>query len=121
MMMMMITSILFLTLLLFLDLNSYTDHVRIPLNSTMELFEAADLFMIPRLKTICEKRMLQSISVMNAASIFYGKSCVKRRGCCIAGVDGCVCVCFPHVCHSGFLETVKQRRICIRPPPCGKK
>jgi hypothetical protein len=51
---------------------SYTDHVRIPLNSAMELFEAADLFMIPRLKTICEKRMLQSISVTNAPSIFYG-------------------------------------------------
>ena len=27
----------------------------------MELFEAADLFCIPRLKTMCEKRMLQSI------------------------------------------------------------
>ena len=58
----------FLSLLEYL----YTDHVRIPLSSAMELFEAADLFMIPRLKTICEKRMLQSISVSNAASIFYG-------------------------------------------------
>ena len=59
----------FLSLLEYL----YTDHVRIPLSSAMELFEAADLFMIPRLKTICEKRMLQSISVSNAASIFYGE------------------------------------------------
>lgn len=58
----------FLSLLEYL----YTDHVRIPLSRAMELFEAADLFMIPRLKTICEKRMLQSISVSNAASIFYG-------------------------------------------------
>lgn len=49
----------------------YTDHVNFPLNDAMELFEAADLFCIPRLKTMCEKRMLQSITVENAASIFH--------------------------------------------------
>ncbi|KAG7366449.1 Kelch motif-containing protein [Nitzschia inconspicua] len=49
----------------------YTDQTRIPLETAMELFEAADLFCIPRLKTMCEKRMLQSINVENAASIFY--------------------------------------------------
>ena len=49
----------------------YTDSVRISLESAMELFEAADLFCIPRLKTMCEKRMLQSINVENAASIFH--------------------------------------------------
>jgi hypothetical protein len=49
----------------------YTDQVRIPLDSAMELFEAADLFCIPRLKTMCEKRMLQSINIENAASIFH--------------------------------------------------
>jgi hypothetical protein len=49
----------------------YTDHLRIPLESAMELFEAADLFCIPRLKTMCEKRMLQSINVENAAAIFH--------------------------------------------------
>lgn len=49
----------------------YTDQLRIPLESAMELFEAADLFCIPRLKTMCEKRMLQSINVENAASIFH--------------------------------------------------
>ncbi len=37
----------------------------------MEVFEAADLFCIPRLKTMCEKRMLQSITVDNAATIFH--------------------------------------------------
>ena len=37
----------------------------------MELFEAADLFCIPRLKTMCEKRMLRSINVENAAAIFH--------------------------------------------------
>lgn len=49
----------------------YTDHLRIPFESAMELFEAADLFCIPRLKTMCEKRMLQSITVDNAAGIFH--------------------------------------------------
>jgi hypothetical protein len=49
----------------------YTDHVEIPLDSAMELFQAADLFCIPRLKTMCEKRMLQSITVENAAYIFH--------------------------------------------------
>jgi spore coat polysaccharide biosynthesis protein SpsF (cytidylyltransferase family) len=49
----------------------YTDNVDIPLSSAMELFEAADLFCIPRLKTMCEKRMLQSITIENAASIFH--------------------------------------------------
>jgi hypothetical protein len=49
----------------------YTDSLRIPLESAMELFEAADLFCINRLKTMCEKRMLQSIVVENAAAIFH--------------------------------------------------
>jgi hypothetical protein len=49
----------------------YTDQLRIPLESAMELFEAADLFCIPRLKTMCEKRMLQSINIENAAVIFH--------------------------------------------------
>ena len=49
----------------------YTDEVHIPFDSAMELFEAADLFMIPRLKTMCERRMLHSISVDNAAGIFH--------------------------------------------------
>lgn len=49
----------------------YTDQLRIQLEDAMELFEAADLFCIPRLKTMCEKRMLQSINVDNAASIFH--------------------------------------------------
>ena len=49
----------------------YTDQLRIQLDMAMELFEAADLFCIPRLKTMCEKRMLQSITVENAAGIFH--------------------------------------------------
>lgn len=57
----------FLSVLEFL----YTDKVRIPLESAMDLFVAADLFCIPRLKTMCEKRMLQSITIENAATIFH--------------------------------------------------
>lgn len=49
----------------------YTDQLRIYLDCAMELFEAADLFCIPRLQTMCEKRMLQSINVENAAAIFH--------------------------------------------------
>ena len=49
----------------------YTDQLKIPLNEAMELFEAADLFGVSRLKTMCEKRMLQSITVDNAAAIFH--------------------------------------------------
>lgn len=58
---------------IFLDILEYlyTDQLRIPLESAMELFEAADLFCIPRLKTMCEKRMLQSINIENAAVIFH--------------------------------------------------
>ena len=49
----------------------YTDKLRIPLNLAMKIFVAADLFCIPRLKTMCENFMLQSITVDNAAAIFY--------------------------------------------------
>ena len=49
----------------------YTDNVRINLEEAMELFEAADLYCIPRLKTMCEKRMIQSINVETAATIFH--------------------------------------------------
>lgn len=49
----------------------YTDQLKIPVESAMELFEAADLFCIPRLKQMCERRILQSISTYNAASIFH--------------------------------------------------
>ena len=49
----------------------YTDEVNVPLDSAMELFVAADLFGIPRLQAICERKLLESISVENAATIFY--------------------------------------------------
>jgi len=49
----------------------YTDTVTIDISEAMELFVAADQFCIPRLKAICEKKMLGSITVENAASIYY--------------------------------------------------
>jgi len=49
----------------------YTDKVHILLEDAMDLFVAADLFCIPRLQTMCEKRMLQSITIENAATIFH--------------------------------------------------
>jgi len=48
----------------------YTDEVEIALESAMELFVAADEFCVPRLKAMCEKRMITSVTVDNAAAIF---------------------------------------------------
>jgi hypothetical protein len=49
----------------------YTDAVDVPLELAMELFQAADRFGVERLKKICEAKMLGSICVENAASIFH--------------------------------------------------
>ncbi|KAL7531949.1 hypothetical protein ACHAXR_004325 [Thalassiosira sp. AJA248-18] len=49
----------------------YTDTVAIPLDSAMELFVAADCFDIPRLQALCERRLLESMTVKNAAAIFH--------------------------------------------------
>ena len=49
----------------------YTDQIVISFSNAMELFEAADLFCIHRLKAMCEKRMLEQITVENAAGIFH--------------------------------------------------
>lgn len=48
----------------------YTDQLEISFADAMEIFEAADLFCIHRLKTMCEGRMLQAIAKENAAAIF---------------------------------------------------
>lgn len=49
----------------------YTDGVRIEVENAMELFAAADLFGIPRLQGMCERKILQSIHPENAATIFH--------------------------------------------------
>jgi leucine-zipper-like transcriptional regulator 1 len=58
----------------------YTDQLGITFGNAMELFEAADLFCIHRLKTMCEKRMLQSIHVENAATIFHAADIHSATG-----------------------------------------
>ena len=49
----------------------YTDMVDVQLDIAMDLFQAADQFGVDRLKKICESKMLSSINVENAASIFH--------------------------------------------------
>jgi len=61
-----IPSHIFLSVLEYL----YTDHVDFNVEYAMELFAAADLFDIPRLQAMCEKSMLKTIHIENAASIF---------------------------------------------------
>ena len=60
-----IPSHIFLSVLEYL----YTDHVDFNVEYAMELFAAADLFDIPRLQAMCEKSMLKTIHIENAASI----------------------------------------------------
>ena len=48
----------------------YTDAVRIPLDAAMDLFAAANQFSLPRLQAMCEKKMLESITIGSAATIF---------------------------------------------------
>lgn len=62
----------------------YTDRVDISLEDAMELFVAADQFCIPRLKTMCEKKMLESITIDSAANLFYladvhSANCLKAK------------------------------------------
>lgn len=55
----------------------YTDNIHFSRNgcndleSAMELFQAADLFMIYRLQKICERHILQNLNVENAATLFH--------------------------------------------------
>ena len=65
---------IFLALLEYL----YTDQVDIPLDIAMELFQAADQFGVDRLKRICESKMLASIHVENAATIFHAAGRVRE-------------------------------------------
>ena len=49
----------------------YTDDIEVPIEMAMELFMAADRYGIERLLTICESRMLSSLCVENAATVFH--------------------------------------------------
>mmetsp|Transcript_30954 Transcript_30954/g.30428 ORF Transcript_30954/g.30428 Transcript_30954/m.30428 type:complete len:124 (+) Transcript_30954:628-999(+) len=48
----------------------YTDDCDINLENAMELFEAADIFGIDRLKMMCEQTIMSNIDIDNAAAIF---------------------------------------------------
>lgn len=61
----------------------YTDEVVVPLEHAMELFVAADQFDVPRLRAMCELRMLQSLTVENVATVFLAAdlhSAISLRG-----------------------------------------
>jgi len=58
----------------------YTDRVDVQLDEAMELFQAADQFGVERLKIICEHKMLASITVDNAASIFHAADLHTAKG-----------------------------------------
>ena len=49
----------------------YTDECDINLDNAMELFEAADVYGIDRLKLMCEQTIMINIDVENAAAIFH--------------------------------------------------
>ena len=49
----------------------YTDQLVFSFCNAMDIFEAADRFCIYRLKSMCEKRMLECITVDNAAGILH--------------------------------------------------
>ena len=45
----------------------------------MELFVAADCFDIPRLQAMCERRLLESMTVENASTIFHAADMHSAR------------------------------------------
>ncbi|UIZ27844.1 hypothetical protein KXD40_004310 [Peronospora effusa] len=49
----------------------YTDYIDVAVDIAMELFVTADRYGVERLKRICESKMLGSLCVENAASIFH--------------------------------------------------
>ena len=52
----------------------------IQLDIAMELFQAADHFGVERLKILCEHKMLQSITVENAANILHAADLHTAKG-----------------------------------------
>ena len=49
----------------------YTDKCIIPLDNAMEVLAAADQFCISRLKILCENKLLGSLTIENAAAIYF--------------------------------------------------
>jgi len=57
----------------------YTDEMEIKLEMAMDLFVAADQFGVERLKKMCEKTILLSITVESAASILQAADMHNAR------------------------------------------
>merc|ERR1719197_1827050 len=66
----------FLSLLEYL----YTDDLEIHLDMAMDLFVAADQFGVERLKKVCEKKILVSINIDNAATILQAANMHHATG-----------------------------------------
>ncbi|DAZ95611.1 TPA: hypothetical protein N0F65_000094 [Lagenidium giganteum] len=49
----------------------YSDHIDVSTDVAMELFVAADRYGVDRLKRICERKMMNSLCIENAASILH--------------------------------------------------
>lgn len=49
----------------------YSDDIDVSVDCAMELFVVADRYGVERLKRICERRMLQSLCIENAASVLH--------------------------------------------------
>jgi hypothetical protein len=61
----------------------YTDYCEITLENAMELFEAADIFGLDRLKNMCESAIISNIDIDNAAAIFHVRIRDQRLRTCI--------------------------------------
>lgn len=58
----------------------YTDDIEINLDMAMDLFVAADQFGVERLKKLCEKKILVSINIDNAATIMQAANLHHATG-----------------------------------------
>lgn len=58
----------------------YTDEIEINLDMAMDLFVAADQFGVDRLKKLCEKKILVSINIDNAATILQAANMHHASG-----------------------------------------
>ena len=58
----------------------YTDEIEIKLDMAMDLFVAADQYGVDRLKKLCEKKILVSINIENAATILQAANMHHAHG-----------------------------------------
>lgn len=61
----------------------YTDEVEVGFENAMELFQAADMFGIERLKRVCEQEMLNAINIETSAQILFTADIHSAEVCLI--------------------------------------